>query len=78
MSRFGFTQVTIGDHDLAAFLRRVGAIDDWRKTGTANTWFAPDATAVAQVHYNGVGGMDTKTFIRDDLVATAHGAKEVE
>jgi phage-related protein len=48
----GFHKVQTTDHQLAAFLRRHGAIDNWHGVSRSNTWHAPDGRAVAVCIYD--------------------------
>lgn len=47
------------DHQLAAFLRSKGAIDNCLRMGRSNVWRDANGNIVAQVTYSGIGGLDT-------------------
>ena len=64
---FGFTKVTITEHDFAKFLRRHKAIDNVQTVGKSNVWIGPDGRTVALCIYDGVGGMVVSYWVRDDI-----------
>jgi hypothetical protein len=62
----GFTQITIGEHEFARFLRREKAIDNWYSVGNAVNWYGPDGVVVAQCQYDNAAPSCTY-WVREDL-----------
>ena len=62
----GFRRSAMGDHELARFLRRHGAIDTWSSVENSNMWRAPDGRAVAVAFYDNAAPSYT-LYIREDL-----------
>lgn len=64
----GFTKVDMREHDLARWLRKHKAIDNYQ-TGPANgnTWYGPDGKAVAVCLYDNTNSTNS-TWLRNDLI----------
>jgi hypothetical protein len=68
----GYTKLAkpMGDHVFAAWLRKHGAVDTWRRIQTGTAWYGPQtgAASVAVCSYHGDGGMDVTMWIRTELM----------
>jgi hypothetical protein len=68
MSVHGFTNIGLhSDHDIAAFLRKHGAIDNCRKSGNSNQWHDASGKVVLVAFYGGEGGFVTAYWVADTL-----------
>jgi hypothetical protein len=60
---YGFKEVQTNDHALAAYLRRMGAIDTWQRISNANMWRDNTGRCVAVCMYESGASCTYKTFI---------------